>query len=292
MSPPLVRIEFPHFPGIFTFNVSLKTQYSRREMISLSAGSLLALGLWPGSLPAEEAAGSDFSFVALNDLHYATPNCGPWFEKVLASIKSTPQKLDFGLIVGDLANSGEREQLGAIRDLFRPLGIPLHHVVGNHDYAGPDDRQSYEELYPRQINYAFEHKGWQFFGLDSTQGQLASRTVVSPSTLQWLDDSLPKFKRKVPTVVFTHFPMGPLVPSRPLNADDLLDRFRGFNLQAVLCGHFHGSTQRQVRGAMITTNQCCSFVRNNHDGTKEKGYFLCRAEDGKIRRTFVEVTLS
>jgi len=27
--------------------------------------------------------------------------------------------------------------------------------------------------------------------------------------------------------------------------------------------------------AMITTNRCCALKRNNHDGTKEKGCFVC-----------------
>ena len=40
---------------------------------------------------------------------------------------------------------------------------------------------------------------------------------------------------------------------------------------------------------ILTTNKCCAFARGNHDGTKEKGYFLCKAKDGKIERTFVEV---
>ena len=37
------------------------------------------------------------------------------------------------------------------------------------------------------------------------------------------------------------------------------------------------------------TNRCCSFARNNHDGSKEKGFFVVDAKDGKLARTFVEV---
>jgi hypothetical protein len=44
-----------------------------------------------------------------------------------------------------------------------------------------------------------------------------------------------------------------------------------------------------VSGVAITTDKCCSLRRPNHDSSKEKGYFLCAAREGKIERRFVEV---
>ena len=46
-----------------------------------------------------------------------------------------------------------------------------------------------------------------------------------------------------------------------------------------------GSSLR-VPGA---AGKCCAISRANHDGTKEKGYFLCTASAGGIQREFVEV---
>jgi hypothetical protein len=79
---------------------------------------------------------------------------------------------------------------------------------------------------------------------------------------------------------------------RPLNAEDLLTRFVDFNLQAVYCGHHHGFTEHLFRQAPVTTNRCCSLKRANHDGTKEKGFFVCTAEDGRVQRKFVEYKAS
>jgi major membrane immunogen (membrane-anchored lipoprotein) len=31
-----------------------------------------------------------------------------------------------------------------------------------------------------------------------------------------------------------------------------------------------------------------AIIRANHDGTKEKGYFICNVSDGKVTRRFVE----
>ena len=79
---------------------------------------------------------------------------------------------------------------------------------------------------------------------------------------------------------------------RPLNADAVLERLIEFNLVAVFNGHFHGFTERTAGRTVLTTNRCCAISRGNHDGTTEKGYFLCRAAAGIIQREFVEVRTS
>ena len=43
-------------------------------------------------------------------------------------------------------------------------------------------------------------------------------TKIQAETLQWIDDTLPKLDKQRPTVIFTHFPLGMLTPSRPRNA--------------------------------------------------------------------------
>ena len=100
---------------------------------------------------------------------------------------------------------------------------------------------------------------------------------------------MPKLDRKRPTIVFTHFPLGPIHISRPANAAQVLERFKAYNLRAVFAGHFHALTVRHVRDVVLTTNRCCALRRGNHDGSKQKGYFLCHAQDGKVSYQFIEV---
>ena len=259
-------------------------------MLRLSAGSLLALGLWPGTLRAAgKNASLDFSFIVVNDVHYFDDRCGEWLQGALRMMKNHPENPDFCVIAGDLSDSGTPAQLGAVRDLFKMPGIPLYCVPGNHDYVASNSRAPYDQLFPKSVNYRFDHKEWQFIALDSTMGQTAFQTRIQPATLQWVDDTLPGLSKTRPTVILTHFPLGPEVVVRPLNADQLLDRFRDYNLQAAFCGHWHGFTEKQLRAATLTTNKCCSLHSHNHDGTKEKGYFLCRVRDGAVSRTFVQV---
>lgn len=263
---------------------------TRRDVLQrLSAGSLLASGLWPGAFRAAVTTPSaSFRFLVINDTHYMSPECGKWLEKVVGKMK-THEKIEFCLLAGDLAEHGHQEELAAVRDIFKGLGFPAYVVIGNHDYLAQRDRRAYEQLFPRRLNYYFEFYGWQFVGLDTSEGLLYEKTAIQPTTFRWLDDNLRKLDKRRPTVILTHFPLGPDVRYRPANADDLLERFKPYNLQAVFCGHFHGFTERQVQAATLTTNRCCALKRDNHDGTKEKGYFLCEAKEGKVHRMFVEI---
>jgi predicted MPP superfamily phosphohydrolase len=166
--------------------------------------------------------------------------------------------------------------------------MPIHVVIGNHDYAGQDDRKDFEDIYPGSLNYIFTHHEWQVVALDSSHGQ-RMKAAVQPDSLSWLDATLPKLDQRKPMILMTHFPMGILLPYRSTNADQVLERFKEFNLQAVFSGHFHSFSVRWSGNATLTTNRCCSYRRKNHDGTKEKAFFLCHAKNGKVERTFIEI---
>jgi 3',5'-cyclic AMP phosphodiesterase CpdA len=266
------------------------TKLTRRELFRWSAGSLLAAGLWPGAVRAEEKdAAGEFHFLVVNDIHHLNDKGLPWLEALIKQMKAHPEKPEFCLIVGDLAENGKPGELRPVREGFKKLDLPVYEVIGNHDYQEPKDRKAFEELFPDRLNYRFEHRGWRFLGLDSSDGTKSAGVAVQQATLKWLDDNVGKLDAKMPTVIFTHFPLGPLTPARVTNANDVLGRFKEINLQAVFNGHFHGFTERKVGATTFTTNKCCSFERKNHDGTKEKGYFLCQAREGKVTRRFVEM---
>jgi hypothetical protein len=263
---------------------------TRRDLLRWGAGSLLAAGLWPGALRAEGGGTSEeFSFLVVNDTHFVNQRCAAWLERVVKQMKGHDEKIDLCLHLGDLSDHGKAAELTGARDAFRGLGLPTHVVVGNHDHLTQNDRKAYEELFPKQVNYSFEHRGWQFLGLDTTQGRDSIRTLVPAATLRWLDDTLPRLDKKRPTVVFSHFPLGPKHLTRPTNADALLERFKEHNLRAVFGGHWHGLTERHLGEVVLTTNRCCAISKGNHDGSKEKGYFLAHAKDGKVGYRFVEV---
>jgi calcineurin-like phosphoesterase family protein len=92
---------------------------SRRQALGqLSAGTLLALGLWPGHARGE--GGEPFRFVVVNDTHYLSDECGAWLRTIFGKIKA--EKPDFCLHAGDLTEYGTEEHLKAVRDVLNQGG--------------------------------------------------------------------------------------------------------------------------------------------------------------------------
>ncbi|BCM89620.1 3',5'-cyclic adenosine monophosphate phosphodiesterase CpdA [Abditibacteriota bacterium] len=257
----------------------------------MSASATVASVLWPGVLAAQDDGKGDGSwrFISVNDLHYSEAACRPWFDKVVAAMKASAPDAEFCLLGGDLTDAGQPEQMANIRESFQGLGIPLYATPGNHDHLTDTDRSAYEKCFPGHTNQFFKHRGWQIIGLDTSDGTRYQNTKIHPETFAWMDEYLPKLDRTKPTIVWTHFPLGSGVNYRPLNADDLLNRLLDFNVQAAFSGHWHGFTEKSWRNGLFTTDKCCSRVRDNHDGTKEKGWFVCTVRDGRVSREFVEI---
>ncbi|MFT3721946.1 MAG: metallophosphoesterase [Hyphomonadaceae bacterium] len=231
---------------------------------------------------------SGFTFIAVNDLHFFDAECTPFFENVVALMKASAPQAAFCLIAGDVANDGEAAQYTGLAPILQKLGCPLHVVPGNHDHFSLNDRAHYDAAFPGSLNYTFTHGGWQFIGLDTTQGVEFDRTNVSPVTLDFLDANIPKLDAHVPTFVFTHFPLAEGVEYRPLNAGAVLDRLAKLNLRATYSGHWHGLNEQHLRDADLVTSRCCSRVRGNRDGSPLKGFWVCSAHpDGKLDRRFV-----
>jgi 3',5'-cyclic AMP phosphodiesterase CpdA len=256
-------------------------QLHRRRFLSS-----LAAAISSPLFASEKTAG--FRFIAANDLHYDADPCRPWFTRMVEQMRASAPDAAFCLLCGDLANTGQSQQLLAIREIFAGLQIPIHAVPGNHDHPDADaSPENYDAAFPGQRNYRFEHAGWQFLGLDTTMGTGYDKTTIAASTLEWLDTQ--RLDPAQPTICFTHFPVGGTVPHVPLNAPDLVQRLLRLNLRGVLSGHWHGSSETPAGGALMTTNRCCARVRNNHDRSPLKGWFVCEAgPDGKLNRRFVE----
>jgi hypothetical protein len=243
----------------------------------------LGVGAWALNAWAGEPGG--FRFIVVNDIHCRDERCHPWLRKLAGSMRRHDPA--FCLINGDVCEDGRVDQLAVVKEIFGGLGVPLYATVGNHDYASDDGRGAFDKVFPGSINYHFEHGGWQFVGLDSTEGRKVVFTNIEQATLGWLDGMLPMLDRARPTVICTHFPLGEGVLCRPLNADEILKRFDGFNLRATFSGHWHGYAERHFEHATVTNSRCASWWRANNDGSPEKGYFLCDATGaGDVKRQF------
>jgi 3',5'-cyclic AMP phosphodiesterase CpdA len=252
--------------------------------------ALLAAGLWPGALRAAAAGATatEFVFVTANDFHHREPACDAWFAALFAQIAAHGQ-VEFCLGLGDLADKGRAESIAAVARLAADAGLRFHATPGNHDNDLEESTAIFDRVLPGQLNYTFEHRGWRFVAIDTTEGKHWGKTRVAPATLAWLDAELPRLDPLAPTVLFTHFPLANSTPLCPLNAEEVLVRFKDINLRLVLGGHHHGRTEVGRGAYTLVTNACCSRVAGNHDGTTAKGYWLCRTQpSGAVEREFVE----
>ena len=265
----------------------LSHNFTRRQILRLGSATVVASFLKLRRAVADPVSKQGFQFIVVNDTHYTEAECGIWLAQAVRQMKA--HKADFCVLVGDLSENGRSDQLGGVVDVFGKLGIPVFKIIGNHDYVTETDRAPFVEICGPDLNYHFSHKGWQFVALDSTEGTRAYRTRIQPSTFSWLDRNLPSLDKTKPTVLFTHFPLGRNI-ARPTNADELLERFSPFQLRSVFNGHWHGLSESTWHDTPVMTDRCCSRLRVNRDGSKEKGYFICSADSGKVTKRFIPVT--
>lgn len=254
--------------------------------------TLLALGAWPGARAAEKTGPAPsvkaIRFVAVNDFHHQDENCDPWMEKLFRQISAT-ENAAFCLGLGDLADKGKRESLEAMKRLSALAGMPFYPCPGNHDNDESPVDGFYAGVFPGRRNYVERHAGWQIVVIDSTEGNKWDKVTVSKTTFDWLDQTLPSLDPRAPTVLCTHFPLGAAVKMCPLNAEAVLSRFTGHNLRGAFGGHFHGRTSTPHGDIRLVTNACVAKVRDNHDGTAEKGYLVVDGSpDGVLTTAFVE----
>jgi len=257
---------------------------SRRAFLKRSGLALAALGLGAEAGRAQEQA--EFSFIAMNDLHYLDEKCAEYFRGAFGWIKANAQ-YDFALVCGDLATAGKVEELQGAKDALAPLGKPAYPVMGNHD-ASAGNQSWLQAFGPDRVNYRFDHQGWTFLGLDTTDDGKSSGVAVGQATIDWIRQTLPDIPAERPLVAFTHFPFGELVPLRLTNADEVLALFDGHNLKHVFSGHFHGLSERKHGNTVLTTCRCLSFSRGNHDGSPEKGFYQCHVKGDELAYEFVE----
>jgi len=245
-------------------------------------------------------AAAHFNFAVINDLHYLSPECGPWLEGLVREVNALPG-LELVLVLGDLAEDGKREELSAAKTILSALRVPYYTVPGNHD--GPPGRPigsgaagltEYEAHFPNRRNYHFTHQGWQFLALDTTNGSGYEFLPIPAETLAFARTAAATLDPRLPTILMTHMPLDPTVRFSSAQGYELLRILLPLNLRIVFSGHFHGRTVNQAPPPSpphlkLLTNACCSRVRELHDGTTQRGYFRCRANsDESVNYTFVE----
>jgi 3',5'-cyclic-AMP phosphodiesterase len=295
----------------------------REFLRAIAAGvSVGAAALVPGLAASSalfagvESPGS-FDFIFFTDTHIqpeldASHGCAMCFSKIRAL------KPDFAINGGDhvfdaMGVAGRRAN--ELFDLYekseRALGMPLYHTIGNHDLFGvltqsgarPSDpgygKKMYEERFGRKTYYSFDYKGYHFVVLDSVQ-PTADRlwdARVDEGQLAWLGRDLERVGPLKPLIVVNHVPLvsgfgtystkrGPDSKYSTVsvgNSPEVLAKFEGYNVLAVLQGHLHVNEFVSYKGVRYAT--CGAVCGNWWHGPRmgfPEGFTVVSLREGKI----------
>jgi Icc protein len=265
---------------------------TRREFLQATVGAM-ALGLTDG----DAAQPGDFSFIVVNDTHYIDSSCREFHQRVVREMRASAPDLKFCLFAGDLTDLGGKREMQDFAGIYAGLKCPLRAVPGNHDCFMEGEEGGFDEVFPGQRNHWFEFGGWQFVGIDTTEGALYMGTSISHRTLDWVEHTLRRgngealsFDPAKPTFVFTHFPLAEQAEFRPVNAPALLEQLAKASVRWVHSGHWHAESAHRAGAMTLTTSRCCARLRENRDGSPMKGWHVYTVAGSSLSRHFVGLT--
>ena len=194
-------------------------------------------------------------------LAYGRVDTAPMLRDAIDHLNRLDPQPNVVLITGDLADKGDRNAYAHLREILAGLKPPFYVIPGNHDrvdefrLAFAD--QPYLPTTGTLIQYAIETLPLRLVALDSVvQGR--TRGLVSDDRLEWLDRTLAQ-RPDAPTLVMMHhapFTTGlQHIDEVGMEGITELERVieRHPQVQRVLCGHVHRSTQVRFGGTIASS---------------------------------------
>ena len=219
---------------------------------------------------------SDLHVMPKGELAYGRVDTETMLREAIAHLNRLDPQPDVVLITGDLADKGQRTAYAHLREILADLRAPFYVIPGNHDkiaefrLAFAD--QPYLPTTGEFINYTVETLPLRLVAVDSVvPGR--TRGAICDERLAWLDRVLSE-RPDAPTLVMLHHApwMTGLhhVDEVGMDRGDELERViaRHPQVERVLCGHVHRSTQVRFGGTILsacpsTAHQAALDLRPN-----------------------------
>jgi 3',5'-cyclic-AMP phosphodiesterase len=294
----------------------------RRKFLQLAGFTGAAAIAGPAKLgwSLGNAAPGSLDFVFFTDTHIepelnASHGCDMCFHKI-AGLKP-----EFAIMGGDhvydaLGVNGKRADL--VFDLYKKseqiLQMPIHHAFGNHDAFGiltksgvaPNDPEYGKKMYEERIGktyYSFDRKGYHFIVLDSIQptDDREWEARVDQKQLLWLTDDLKAAGAQTPVIVVIHVPLVTAFGTYAeriaatqkyntltvANAPEVLAKFEGYNVIAVLQGHTHVTEiVERMNTKFITSGAVCGNWWHGPRMGVPEGFMAVSLREGKIETRY------
>lgn len=295
-----------------------ESSISRRSLMSGAGAFGIGSILDPLAVLARPKS---FRIVHITDIHIQPElHAGDGFALCVKKIQSLNPKPDLIITGGDhvmdvlhVARPRADLQFAMFAERIKPLEIPVHHCVGNHDVYGwatdspikASDPAYGKALYEEKVRegrsyYSFDHKGWHFIVLDSIGIEAGSWTGnVDDAQLQWLKDDLSSVSLTTPIIVTVHMPIltcfiqetegtiaKPSAQSVLGNGKAVFDLLRTRSVKLVLQGHTHVVESVDYLGTKFFTAGAVSgeWWKGPRLGVHPEGFTVidCGATDVKV----------
>jgi 3',5'-cyclic AMP phosphodiesterase CpdA len=189
---------------------------------------------------------------------YGVVDTEAMLRQAVASILAQPRQPDIVIASGDLTDCGLPEEYELLRDILRPLPMPVYLIPGNHDrrdnlrkvFAGDGYLPADGEF----LHYTVEHLPLRLIALDTVvPGK--GRGEMDAARLAWLEARLAEQPDR-PTFIFMHHPPFPtglqyMDSINCRNGAAMAELVRRYpNVERVACGHHHRSIQIRWAGTI------------------------------------------
>lgn len=224
------------------------------------------------------SAQQQFAFAYFTDIHLNKNPKARSYEGLRLAIQSADTSgVDFVMTGGDNVDvdgmkAEHRESAVALyrdyKNLVGSSALKWYFTIGNHDRYWADGKQGGPygdglfKSFLGKTYYTFEHKGWRFIVLNSTE-VCDGNYCISDKQRQWLEGVLANTPATQPIVVSAHVPFlslyYPVLEGRYTSTDTFLnqkqvfDLFSRHNLKLVLQGHQHLYEEIKVKGVQFIT---------------------------------------
>ena len=180
--------------------------------------------------------------------------------RAVEHLLALPNPPDAVIVTGDLVDRGGAEEYARLKELLRPLRMPVYVVPGNHD-----EREALrtafasEHWMPKRgfIQYAIDQFPVRLLALDTNvPGEPGGRLCTE--RLDWLQGRLSEQPAR-PSLVFMHHPPYPtghaVMDGMSLEGAEALAQIllRYHNVELVTSGHVHRATHRRFGGTLAMT---------------------------------------
>ncbi len=300
---------------------------NRRRFLTLSAAATASTTLPSFALPAVSSPGT-LRLIFFTDTH-TQPELSAAEGTSLAFAKIKSLKPDLCIQGGDHAMdiaAVPRDRSLMLLDLYQKTeqsldGIPIHHVIGNHDIFGRDPstnvatsdplygKKAFEQRFNTRTYRSFDRAGYHFILLDSIQitPNRDYTALIDPDQLTWLKQDLASIPAGTPILLACHVPIVSAAPQyTPAddkaaaanayqaltglhhfllgNAFDVIRLLEGHNVIAVLQGHTHINELVRWQGVPYLTSGavCGNWWNGSRWGTPE-GFTVLDLSAGKAQ---------